>query len=104
MLRIKRRRAERNWRKSGKPSDKILYNELKESCNLLAAEKKKLFYRNQFQKYNHSPKSLFQFVDQFMDKDKTLALPPNESLLQTVEDFNQYFHESCSISSFFHSL
>jgi hypothetical protein len=93
VLRIKRRKAEKQFIKSGRPEHKALYVELRESCNLLSATKKKQFYRDQFQKHNHSPKSLYQFVDHFMDKDKTLILPPNESLQQTVEDFNNYFQD-----------
>ena len=92
-LRVKRRKAERRYKKSGLQEDKAYYAEIRESCNVLCAAKKKQFYRDQFQKHNHSPKSLYQFVNHFMDKDKTLILPPNESLQKTVDDFNNYFQD-----------
>jgi len=90
-LRTKRRKAEAKWKKSNLPTDKTEYHSLRNMCNSLALEKKKTFYRNQFIKHNNSPKSLYNFVNQFMDKDKSLALPPNDSLQEVVTEFNNFF-------------
>jgi hypothetical protein len=91
--RILRRKAEARWKKSHSPADKATYIKLRNHCSDLALKKKQLYHQQQFEKHNHSPKSLFNFVDTFMDKDKELILPPSESLADTVENFNQYFEE-----------
>lgn len=91
--RILRRKAEARWKKSHSPADKAIYVKMRDHCSVLASQKKKLFHQEQFEKYNYSPKSLFNFVDIFMDKEKDLVLPPSESLADTVENFNQYFQD-----------
>ena len=92
-LRTLRQRAEKKWRKSKLPSDKESYKELVKECNKLASDKKKKFYSSHFEKHSYSPKSLFHFVDHFLDQDKSLVLPPGESLPDTVEKFNQFFQD-----------
>ncbi len=42
-------------------------------------------------KHSFSAKSLFSFVDTFLDRDKNLVLPSTDSLKETVENFNTYF-------------
>ena len=59
----------------------------------LQMRKKQLFFRSQFASYNNSQKSLFHFVDVFMDRDTSPALPPKDSIQQTVDEFNHYFQE-----------
>ena len=88
-----RRKAEKQMFKSGLDIDRDIYNHLRIHCNELAKSKKIHFYKSQFVKYNHSQKSLYQFVDTFLDKDNELTLPPAESLQQTVDDFNTFFTE-----------
>ena len=92
-LRTSRKKAEKKWRKSKLPADKNAYKELVNQCIKLASEKKKIFYKERFEKHNHSPKSLFNFVDHFLDHDKSLVLPPTDSLPETVNKFNQYFQD-----------
>jgi hypothetical protein len=88
-----RRKAEKQMFKSGLDIDRDIHAHLRIHCNELAKSKKVQFYKSQFVKYNHSQKSLYQFVDTFLDKDDDLTLPPIESLQQTVDDFNTFFTE-----------
>lgn len=96
-LRILRRHAEKKWLNSKtneiREDNRIRYMDLRERCNILALTKKKQYFQEQFENLNYSPKSLFAFVDKFIDKEKILTLPPNDSLQQTAEEFNKYFQD-----------
>ena len=92
-LRTCRRKAEKKWRTSGSPEDKKAFETLRDQCTQLSDRKKHEFFRNQFEKHSFSSKSLFNFVDTFLDRDKSLVLPPSDSLKETVENFNTYFEE-----------
>ena len=67
-LRNLRRKAEHNQHKS--QHHKEVYKSLREQCNTLASQKKHAFFKSQFEKHNNSPKSLFKFMNTFMDKEK----------------------------------
>ena len=91
-LRLKRRKAEKKWRKYGAPQDKLCFTTLRDECNSLALAKKRNYHQLKFKKSSHSSKSLFKFVDTFLDQDKsTLCLPPSDSLKDTVDSFNEFF-------------
>ena len=91
MARVERRKAEKQWKKSKLEIDKDIFKYLRLHCDDLADKKKKNFYQEHFEKYNHSQKGLFKFVDIFLDNEETLTLPPTESLQNTVEEFNNFF-------------
>jgi len=93
VARAERRKAEKAWKKSSLEIDHSIFVHLREHCSELSAKKKKLFFSNTFQKYKHSQKSLYKFVDTFLDKEKNLTLPSSENLQETVNAFNQYFTE-----------
>ena len=95
-LRSQRRKAEGIWKKTGLSEDKERYVQLRDQCTDLANKKKHVFIKDQFEKYNYSPKSLYRFVYSFLDKEKTLALPPSDSLKETVDNFNSYFQDKIS--------
>ena len=90
-LRVQRRKAERCWKKSNIAKDKELFLALRDDCSNLAMEKKKVFYRSEFTKHNYSSKSLFRFVDTFLDKEEGLTLPPSDSIKEVVNNFNDFF-------------
>ena len=97
-LRTCRRKAEKKWRTSGSSEDKDVFKALREQCTQLSDRKKHEFFRAQFEKHSYSSKSLFNFVDTFLDRDKNLVLPPSNSIKETVESFNTYFEEKiCAI-------
>ena len=91
-LRIKRRKAEKQWRKNYSSIEKVVYDDLRNQCITLAKCKEAQYYRSKFEKYNHSQKSLFQFADNFLDRSSVLTLPPAyENIQSVVDDFNMYF-------------
>ncbi|KAL5250256.1 hypothetical protein ACHWQZ_G016105 [Mnemiopsis leidyi] len=91
--RVARRKAEKVWLRSHLPIDRDIFNHLRLHCTELASSKKKLFFQGHFEKYSHSTKGLYKFVDVFLDNDAALKLPPTESLQDTVEEFNTFFTE-----------
>ena len=90
-LRVMRRKAEKVWKKSKLPQDKDTFLALRDDCSDLAMKKKKYFHQSEFIKHNYSSKSLFHFVDTFLDKEKGLTLPPSDSIKEVVDKFNDYF-------------
>jgi hypothetical protein len=94
--RILRRKAQKRWKRTQLPEDKSTYVKLRDHCSKLAAKKKIEYHQNEFKKRNYSPKSLFKFVDTFMDRDQDLVLPPGK-LVETVENFNHFFEEKVDI-------
>ena len=93
MARIERRKAEKLWKKRHLEIDRDIFEHLRLHCEELADKKKKRFYREHFEKYNHSQKGLYKFVDIFLDNEDSLTLPPRESLQDTVEEFNKFFSD-----------
>ena len=47
----------------------------------------------QFQKYDHSSKSLFKFVSNILDHERILSLPPADNLQECVNNFNTFFQK-----------
>lgn len=95
-LRAQRRKADKTWKKTGLPEDREIYVHLRDQCAILANKKKHVFVKGEFEKHSYSPKSLYRFVDNFLDNEKTLTLPPSDSLAETVENFNNYFQDKIS--------
>ena len=91
-LRKRRRKAEKLWKKSKLEADRVNFLAIRKSCDDLAKQKKITFFRSRFEKFNYSQKSLFQFVDTFLDKPSDIVIPPNESLQKIVDEFNNYFY------------
>ena len=98
-LRTCRRKAEKSWKKStlckdGTEQNKNeLFINLRNQCTQLANQKKYNYYQELFKKHSYSCKSLFGFVNSFLDRDQELELPPSTSLKDTVDKFNIFFHE-----------
>ena len=89
--RVRRRSAEKKWKKSGLESDYWMFCELRQFCNDLADRKKNSFYRSKFSIHNNSQKGLYEFVNTFLDQCPEAALPPSETIQNVVNDFNNFF-------------
>ena len=72
VARMERRRAEKQWRKTKLEIDHSIFINLRQHCDELSLMKKNKFFNDTFEKYNHSQKSLYKFVDTFMDNDGSL--------------------------------
>ena len=88
-----RRRAEKVWNKSGNESDYEMFSMLRKRCNEIAASKKELFYKSKLSRYDNSQKSLYHFVDTFLDQTSSITLPDSSSIENVVNDFNIFFSE-----------
>ena len=93
ILRAQRRSAEKKWIKSGSQADHESYKYIRDKCNDISNAKKKEFFAKKFTRYSHSQKSLYKFVETFLDQEKCLALPSDLSLPETVNEFNKFFTE-----------
>ncbi|KAL5261656.1 hypothetical protein ACHWQZ_G007376 [Mnemiopsis leidyi] len=94
IARAQRRKAEKDWKKSKLEIDHSIFINIRQHCDELALRKKKSYFKGNFQKYQNSQKSLYKFVDTFLDKDNALTLPSAEEDLQvTVNSFNNFFAE-----------
>ena len=91
--RRERRKAEQKWRKSQLEIDRDIFVHLRLHCNELAKLKKAEFFKSRFEKHSYSQKSLYQFVDMFLDHSSNLTLPPADSLQNIVDQFNKFFLE-----------
>ena len=86
-LRIRRRKAEKKWRKSSKN----MYDSLRQKCIDLAKLKEAKYYKDKFEKYDYSQKTLFKFAEIFLDQSPELILPSTEDIQTVVNEFNSYF-------------
>ena len=91
--RAERRKAEKQWKKTELEIDRSIFVHLRQHCQELADKKKQQFFKDTFVKYKHSQKSLYKFMDTFLDRDSSLTLPSIENLQDTVDTFNHYFTE-----------
>lgn len=92
-MRARRRKAEKSWNKSGNESDYEMFCMLRKRCNELAANKKDLFYKSKLSRYDNSQKSLYHFVNTFLDQTSSITLPDSSSIENVVNDFNKFFSE-----------
>ena len=90
-LRSERRKAEKKKLRSA--GEYLTYIRLSKECTKLADMKKELYFKSQFEKHNYSPKSLFSFVNNFLDQDSVTQFPSLESLPSVVENFNSFFQQ-----------
>ena len=78
---------------------------MRHKCIELASSKESGYYKSQCDEYNHSQKSLFYFVDVFLDRTPVLTLPPSDSLQTVVDNFNTFFTNKINdIRSKFHDI
>ena len=94
-LKTEKRRAERRWRKSGLPEDKVVFNSLLTKLNIFISKAKKLYFESKILAASTS-KCLFQFVSDMYGKGKNVILPNNISLKDMPEAFNLFFVQKIS--------
>ena len=74
-------------------SDYEMFCMLRKRCNEIAASKKEFFYKSKLSRYDNSQKSLYHFVDTFLDQTSGITLPDSSSIENVVDDFNIFFSE-----------
>ena len=70
---------------------KNMYDSLRQKCIDLAKLKEAKYYKDKFEKYDYSQKTLFKFAEIFLDQSPELILPSTEDIQTVVNEFNSYF-------------
>ena len=89
-LRKKRRKAEKKYLRTKKPSDKKLYCDLRKDTTELASAKKHQYFSKQISDCP-STKALYACVNRLLDNTKSDALPSRDSPKQLADEFNNFF-------------
>ena len=90
-----RRRAERQWRKTGLPEHKYIFKLLISKVNSLIITSKRLFYQAKISE-STSSKYLYSLVDYMYGKSKTSIFPNNISLCDLPDKFSNFFSTKIS--------
>ena len=95
LLRAKRRKSEKKWRKSGLEDDRLLYVALRKECTVLAKDKKKKFFTNTINKCENKTKKLYELVNRTLDRKQGTALPELNKdvpdVAKLASNFNSYY-------------
>ena len=86
----RRRRAERQWRKSHIKDD---YLRCKKEVNDLIASAKSNYYKNMIGQFKDQPKRLFNIMDQLLGNSKARVLPPGRDEGDLAMTFSTFFVE-----------
>ena len=70
---------------------KNMYDSLRQKSIDLAKLKEAKYYKDKFEKYDYSQKTLFKFAEIFLDQSPELILPSTEDIQTVVNEFNSYF-------------
>ena len=91
-LRRTRRRAEKQYRRSGLDQDKAAWKRISQECNSMSSQKKKSFIIDKLDSDNSS-KNLHKVVNNLLDNNKETVLPSAESDLVLANEFATFFKE-----------
>ena len=90
-LRVERRKAERIWKHSRSPSDKITYKDISSECTKLANLKKKKYFSNMIAKAEGNPKTLYKLVNKELDNNQNKSLPDfTDDISELAAKFNSF--------------
>ena len=89
-LKAEKRRAERQWLRTGLPQHKLAYRQILSKFKKLVSEAKRLYYESKILA-STSSRYLFQFVSEMYGNGKKCILPNNVSLEKMPEMFNEFF-------------
>ncbi len=88
-LRRLRRKAEKEYKRTGFNEHKYNYQNLRKQTTNLAYEKKKKYYAEKLD--THNRKTLFSVVNKLLDKNQEVTLPDANSDNELAESFMNYF-------------
>eukprot|EP00794_Sanderia_malayensis_P002629 gene2629-3043_t len=92
-LRAKKRKAEKQFRKSKANEDKEKYKQLRLECSKIAKMKKKEFYVNKINLSTNKLKTLFELTNQLLGKTEKVILPSEGTDTEIAESFRKHFEE-----------
>ena len=94
-LRKMRRKAEKQFKRSGLSADKENYKRLRKQTTALAYQKKKDYYCEKLVDVNNG-KVLFSVVNKLLDNKQEEVLPTSKSEKELADCFMQYFLQKIS--------
>ena len=90
-LKAEKRRAERQWLRTGLSQHKLVYRQLLAKFKNLVSQAKKVYYESKILASSTS-RNLFQFVSEMYGNGKKCILPNNVPLDKMPEIFNDFFY------------
>ena len=93
MLRQRRRKAEKNFKRTGNLEHKLEFVNLRKQTTNLALIKKKSYYATKLDECKGNTKSLFALLNKLVGKKHEAVLPSHESTIQLAERFKFYFKD-----------
>ena len=91
-IRRKRRKAEKNYRRSGSLEDKALYIALTKEATNIAQQKKNTYIKDKLNS-DKSSKNLYSIVNNLLDNNKEVCLPSSSTDKELANKFQVYFRE-----------
>ena len=95
-LRKSRRKAEKKYKKSGLPEDRIKFINLRKQTTNLAFNKKRQHYSEKINECGKNGKSLYTCVNKLLDIKQDMVLPSHSSGVELANQFKIYFKEKIS--------
>ena len=92
VLRRKRRKAERNFRKYRNINDEAQYHSLVKGVRKLVNNTRNEFYQSELASCKGNKKDTFKVFNKLLGNDKEHKLPTYENEMDLCNDFEQYFH------------
>lgn len=87
-----RRRLERDWKKSGLPTEKKTYIAQRELCSRMANEKRTVYYSDLIASKSGDQRALFSIVNKLFDKSKSsTVLPQYSDPTELANRFNKFY-------------
>ena len=91
IVRAKRRKMEKIWRRNKNEQNRLNYIEQRDYCAALSIEKQKLYYSNLINVTDENNKSMYKLVDEMLDKNQSKKLPSHTDPLSLANRFNEFF-------------
>ena len=89
--RRERRRLEKKWRKNKTDENRQLYVEQRERCAEMSIVKQKAYYSKIVNETGNDQKSLFNVVNNLLDKNEVRILPEHIDPVTLANEFNEFY-------------
>ena len=93
LLRQRRRKAEKKYKRTGLDAHREEFVSLRNQTTTLAFNKKRTYFKTKIDECNGNSKSLFTCLNKLTDNKQETVLPRHESSTELAEGFRAYFKE-----------
>ena len=93
----RKRRLERQWRRSKSMGDKELYKNQRNRYNRMLNEAHTRYLSKLVSENSSDPKSLFKMIDNLLNRKKKSPLPDHSSASELAASFNTYFIDKVTV-------